>query len=139
MSGPVHDPRGESQVPGTFKYRPGEVVETPFTAEEIAEYRSRIETNLGPIAALAFKLPRRYRLDMCNILVSRDGPNELWHLSISHPHRYPTWDEIKTARYELCPLDITMAMMLPPPMMYVNTHDNTFGLWEITDPREAIL
>jgi hypothetical protein len=25
------------------------------------------------------------------------------HLSISHPYRYPTWDEIYTARYGLLP------------------------------------
>src|SRR3954452_7604681 len=40
-----------------------------------------------------------------------------WHLSISHrtndvparPGRYPTWDEIAHARYELLPADMTFA------------------------------
>lgn len=58
-----------------------------------------------------------------------------WHLSISHPKRYPTWDEIKEARYKLMPENITVAMLLPPPREYVNIHENCFHLWEIEDPR----
>lgn len=54
-----------------------------------------------------------------------------WHLSISHPRRYPTWDEIKTARYDLLSRDITMAMLLPPVEDYVNIHQNCFHLWQI--------
>ena len=62
-----------------------------------------------------------------------------WHLSISHrtneirpkPGRYPTWDEIADARYQLLPNDITMAMLLPPRQQYLNLHDTTFHLHEI--------
>lgn len=54
-----------------------------------------------------------------------------WHVSIAHPTRYPTWDEIKAARYELVPHSVTMAMILPPPDEYVNTHKNCFHLHEI--------
>lgn len=54
-----------------------------------------------------------------------------WHLSIAHPARYPTWDEIKAARYELTPANVTMAMILPPPDEYVNQHPNCFHLHEI--------
>jgi hypothetical protein len=61
----------------------------------------------------------------------------LWHLSISHPHRYPTWDEIADARYELVPDDVTMALLLPPPVEYVNEHDTCFHLWQIDDRRAA--
>ena len=84
---------------------------------------------------------QRYALGDCTVFVAREpaGPNGslLWHLSISHPRRYPTWDEIKTARYELLPSDVTMAMLLPPPDEYVNVaaQDNVFHLWEIEDPR----
>lgn len=64
-----------------------------------------------------------------------------WHLSISHrtngpdpqPGRYPAWDEIADARYELLPDDVTMAMLLPPPDQYVNLHETTFHLHEIDD------
>jgi len=54
-----------------------------------------------------------------------------WHLSIAHPKRYHTWDEIKSARYEVVPHDVTMAMILPPPDEYVNLHKNCFHLHEI--------
>jgi hypothetical protein len=64
-----------------------------------------------------------------------------WHLSISHrtntapprPGRYPTWDEIADARYQLLPDQITVAMLLPPSSEYVNAHQTTFHLHEITD------
>ena len=54
-----------------------------------------------------------------------------WHLSISHRHRYPTWDEIKFARYEFLPGSKTIAMILPPTNEYVNLHQNCFHLHEI--------
>jgi hypothetical protein len=72
----------------------------------------------------------------------RDEPR--WHLSISHrtnehpprPGRYPTWDEIKDARYRFMPPNIYVAQILPPPEEWVNAHDTTFHLWEI--PEEAL-
>lgn len=75
----------------------------------------------------------------CTILVGHEpeGVNgEMrWHLSISHPSRHPTWDEIKTARYKLLPLDMAFAMILPPPEFYVNVaaQDHVFHLHEIED------
>ena len=54
-----------------------------------------------------------------------------WHLSISTPYRNPTWEEIKQARYDLCPRDITMAMILPPTDQYVNVHNFCFHLHQI--------
>lgn len=80
-----------------------------------------------------------YELGECRVIVAREpSPDGIaWHLSISHPSRYPTWDEIKTARYRLTPSDVTMAMILPPPDEYVNVEaqDNVFHLWQI--PGEA--
>jgi hypothetical protein len=64
-----------------------------------------------------------------------EGASDLWHLSISEPSRYPTWDEIADARYQLIPDDVTMAMLLPPPDEYVNVHNNCFHLWQIDDRR----
>jgi hypothetical protein len=62
----------------------------------------------------------------------------LWHLSMSHKNRHPTWDEIKAARYWLLPLDITVGMLLPPPDQYTNVpqQDHVFHLWEVSDQRE---
>jgi hypothetical protein len=67
------------------------------------------------------------------------GPR--WHLSISHrtnahppkPGRYPTWDEIKDARYRFMPADIYVAQILPPPDEFLSVHDTTFHLWQIPD------
>ena len=61
-----------------------------------------------------------------------------WHLSISHPYRYPTWDEIKAARYDLVPHDVTMAMLLPPPDEFVNIHQNCFHLHQIPNDGDMI-
>ena len=58
------------------------------------------------------------------------GGERRWHLSISHPKRFPTWDEIKAARYFFIPEEATMAMLLPPKEEYVNVHTNCFHLHE---------
>jgi hypothetical protein len=63
------------------------------------------------------------------------GERLLWHVSISHRHRYPGWDEIADVRYELVPDDVTMAMLLPPPDQYLNIHEHVFHLWQIDDRR----
>lgn len=55
---------------------------------------------------------------------------KLWHLSISHPGRYPKWDEIFSARYALIPNEINMAMYLPRREEYINIHKNCFHLYE---------
>jgi hypothetical protein len=60
---------------------------------------------------------------------------ELWHLSISHRARLPSWDEVADARYELVPDDVTMALLLPPPGEYLNVHKTTLHLWQIEDRR----
>lgn len=59
----------------------------------------------------------------------------LWHISIAHARRYPTWDEIADARYEFVPDEVTMAMLLPPSDEYVNANEYCFHLWEIEDRR----
>jgi len=64
-----------------------------------------------------------------------EGATDLWHLSISHPDRYPTWDEVADARYELVPDQVTMAMLLPPKADYLNLHQHCFHLWQIDDRR----
>jgi len=58
---------------------------------------------------------------------------EGYHLSISHPSRYPTWTEIRDARYALLPDACTMGMLLPPQAEYVNLHPNCFHLHQVAD------
>lgn len=72
---------------------------------------------------------RRYSLGDCSIVVTREYGT--WHLSIAHPRRYPTWDEIAEARYRLLPKSITAAMLLPPMEEYVNLHRFCFQVYEL--------
>ena len=60
-----------------------------------------------------------------------------WHISISTPNRYPTWEEIKTALYDFIPDEVTMAMLLPPKDEYVNVHNNCFHLHQIPGEKDA--
>ena len=99
----------------------------------------RIGTVRGPLTDQTLE---HYEMGDLTILVAREpaGKNGelLWHLSISHPLRHPTWDEIKVARYRLLPHDLAFSIILPPPEFYVNVEaqDHVFHLWETTDPRE---
>jgi len=65
------------------------------------------------------------------VIVTREFGN--WHLSIAHPLRYPTWDEIAEARYRILPDGVTMALLLPPRAEYVNVNPNCFQLFQV-DP-----
>lgn len=59
-----------------------------------------------------------------------------WHISISHPYRYPTWDEIYTAWYDLVPgagSDFNGAIILPRKSEYVNKHPNCFHVHQLND------
>jgi hypothetical protein len=69
----------------------------------------------------------------CKILLGKEGDDKIqrWHLSISHPERYPTWDEIKQARNSLLSRTKDFAMIFPREGDYVNIHPNCFHLWEI--------
>jgi hypothetical protein len=58
------------------------------------------------------------------------GGKMAWHLSISCPDRYPEWDELADARYDLLPHDRSFCMILPPPSDYVNAHNFVFHLHE---------
>lgn len=59
----------------------------------------------------------------------------LWHLSVSTEYRYPTWDEIYTAWYDLVPdaQNITGAILLPRKSEYVNIHPNCFHVHQLED------
>jgi hypothetical protein len=63
----------------------------------------------------------------------RSNDDGRWHISVSRPNRYPSWDELADARYDLGPLDVEMAMILPPPSRYVNINKWVFHVWEVPD------
>lgn len=52
-------------------------------------------------------------------------------LVVTHPKRYPTWDEIAEARYQLCPDDAYMVVPLPPSDRLVSLHPNSFIMVEV--------
>jgi hypothetical protein len=80
---------------------------------------------------------RLYDKGPCQVLVSQEPRPKMgavrnyWHLSISCRDRYPTWEEIKDARYSLLPMGLTFAQILPPMNEFVNIHPNCFHLWEL--------
>lgn len=65
----------------------------------------------------------------CKVLLSHTAVVG-WHISISHPWRDPTWDEIKSARYGLVADHVRMTMDLPPLSEFVNVHEHCFHLYE---------
>lgn len=71
-----------------------------------------------------------YLMGQVSIFVGIDD-NGSHHLSIAHPKRYPTWDEVVHIRYELVPDGATMAMLLPSQKDYINIHENCFQLHEL--------
>ena len=72
-----------------------------------------------------------YALGECSICVGTDPGSGLQHLSIAHPKRLPTWDEVKEARYRLMAPDAVVAMILPPEADYINIHSHCFHLQEL--------
>lgn len=74
---------------------------------------------------------RVYKLGGCSVIVTREF--ERWHLSISHPNRYPHWDEIAEAKYRILPR-VVMALPLPDPELYVNFNPHCFQLIEVKEP-----
>ena len=53
------------------------------------------------------------------------------HMSMSHPTRYPTWDEMFRTRYKFFSDQIDFVMYLPRESEYVNVHENCFHLYQL--------
>jgi len=97
---------------------------------------ARSADELGAMRQLALTGTRMFDKGSCKVLVSQEprpnkGTRTWWHLSISCENRYPTWDEIKDARYSLLPMGLYFAQILPPMNEFVNIHPNCFHVWEI--------
>lgn len=115
--------------------RPGRPLEkvsgpwTPFTYGEDRQLRETLPYFRG-----AWR--KRVAGGGLRAILSEDVPGG-WHLSVSFAAatptgkaRYPSWDEIADARYELLPSALTFVLFLPPPEEYVNLHDTCFHLHE---------
>lgn len=89
----------------------------------------RIKDGLGRMGAKDNKV---YNMDTgCRVIYSKENGRE--HVSISHPKRYPNWNELTFVRYKLMKPDVKVAQILPPREEYVNVHTNCFHLWELND------
>lgn len=53
------------------------------------------------------------------------------HLSASHNHRLPTYEEMKELRYKLCGEARYMGMIFPPQEEFVNVDPNCLHLYEL--------
>lgn len=102
-------------------------------AERWRELRANETTRM--LRAQGARGVRAYERGDVHVIVAREPVNDelRWHLSISARGRYPTWDEVADARYDLLPDELTMAMLLPPRGEYVNLHATTFHLHELRD------
>lgn len=63
----------------------------------------------------------------CHALVTLTG---IKHISVSAKGRYPTWDELTSARDRFAP-DVRMVMHFPTTEEYVNVHETCLHLWEV--------
>lgn len=64
----------------------------------------------------------------CNIIISKDAG--LYHLSISRKDRLPSYDELKSARYQFLPEVPYMVQIFPPEKDFVNVHEFCLHLWQ---------
>lgn len=122
-----------ARVPGTFKDRPAAPRRDSSVQGRFAE---GMLLDIGALSA------ERWLIGDCSVMIAREPYQQghRWHLSISHPTRYPTWDEIKTAVYGIptaaLPDGRTYAQLLGPvdEGEWVNVADNCFHLYEIEAP-----
>lgn len=70
-------------------------------------------------------------------VVLQSVDNGLHHISISHPHRLPRWEEIKWVREKYGDPSKFYAMVLPPEEFYVNLHQFCMHLWEVKSELEV--
>lgn len=56
-----------------------------------------------------------------------------WHLSVAHPSRLPTYEELKRCRYKYTPDKKYMAQIFPPKKEFVNFHPYCLHLWEVAE------
>lgn len=72
---------------------------------------------------------QQYLVGGCSVIHSID--NGLHHISLSNKHRLPTYEEMKTARYRICPDVKYMAQIFPPESEFINVHPNCLHLYEL--------
>lgn len=69
-----------------------------------------------------------FTFGQCQVMLTKE--HDLIHFSISHPSRYPSWDEIAAVRYRLIPTESDAVLVLPPEKEYINVHEFCFQVHE---------
>jgi hypothetical protein len=98
------------------------------------ELQELLERHIGLLKISA----RKVRGGRLRAIVSCEPPENLWHMSLSfqpkrdgHKPRFPDYDEIVDARYQLLPGNLNVVLFLPPLMaMHADEINNTVHLWE---------
>lgn len=93
------------------------------------------ETNRPEVTERLEPGSRSFKMGRCHIIASPPFEGAGWHVSISRPDRYPSWDEIAKAWYELVPESEkrTGVLFLPPKSEYINVHNFCFHIHEVVD------
>lgn len=70
-----------------------------------------------------------YGKSKIRVLHSIDGGKH--HISLSYANKLPSYEEMKEARYQICPDVGYMAQIFPPKNEFVNLHEYTLQIWEL--------
>lgn len=107
----------------------------PTTLEECPTPKDAQQLHCTPELA-PFLAPGSQIFAWRGMRVIRSVEDGKLHVSFSYARRLPDWNDIKRVRYEFTPDRLYMAIILPPSSQYVNLHNFTHHLWEIS-PEEG--
>ena len=110
--------KGGKESSGSFPMRPGSPLtkqRSPWQPMPMAPAPLALLSEAGALDIGCWL--RKVNDGELTAILSRNPPQYLWHLSVSHSRRqsgtrvrkaarYPTWDELAHARYELLPGDM---------------------------------
>lgn len=71
-------------------------------------------------------------LVLCSAREEADGKRWI-HVSCSHPHRLPSWTELRRVKDVFIGKDRKAIQVLPAASEYVNIHDHVLHLWACLD------
>jgi hypothetical protein len=116
-----------NDIPGTTVENKTKPIRWHKTTSPPIGTRYRADTDEGILIAIVGHEP-----------VEKNGViRYLWHLSVSfrthqgEETRTPNWDELKSAKYQLIPVDVPMVLIFPcRAAPYVNVHETCLHLWE---------
>lgn len=76
----------------------------------------------------------QYHMGECTIFLTTEkmeNETPILHLRISCTCRYPSWDEIVRARFQLLPERMNVAIFMPAKKEAMDLKNNCFDLWQV--------